>query len=160
MTGSLQDSCRESREVLSRVLDRCEIIFADLEGFNSYVASYAVGRLVRRLAILNVWVARVAESLYRDHGGQGYVCVFLSEREGVHVLWVEREQIVANRERYRTYGATVLSVQEMVDIIEGLARELDSGNWARVVDWLNRYGSSPGLDFDRFPETNRTGNTC
>ena len=76
------------------------------------------------------------------------------------MLWVEREQIVANRERYRADGFTVLSVEEMVDIIEDLVRELDSGNWAKVVDWLNRYGKSPGLDFERLPETHTTGDTC
>ena len=159
MTTSLQDSCRELGEVLSRVQDGCETILADLRRFESYMALYGVRRLVRRLAILSSWVSWVAESLYREHEGQGYVCVFLSERQGVHILWVEREKLVANRERYRADGFTVLSVEEMVDIMEDLVRELDSGNWAKVVDWLNRYGKSPGLDFERFPETHTTGNT-
>ena len=159
MIKGLWDSCHELGEVLSRVLDGCETILDDLGRFDSYVGRYAVGRLIRRLAILSVWVSRVAESLYREHEGSGYVCVFLSEREGVHMLWVEREQIVANRERYRADGFTVLSVEEMVDIIEDLVRGLDSGNWAKVVDWLNRYGKSPGLDFERFPETHTTVNT-
>jgi hypothetical protein len=156
----LQDSCLELEQVLARVKDQCRDMLASLDRFNSYVASYAVGRLVRRLAILSSWVSAVAETLYREHESQGYVCVFLSEREGVHMLWVEREQIVAKRERYRAYGSTVLSVEEIVDIIDQLVRELDSGNWAKVVDWLHRYGKSPGLDFDRFPEIKTTGSTC
>lgn len=158
MIKGLWDSCHELGEILSRVLDGCEIILADLEGFNSYAGSYATSRLIRRLAILSSWVSWVAESLYREHGGQGYVCVFLSEREGVHALWVEREKLVADRESYRADGSTVLSVEEVVDIIDQLARELDSGNWAKVVDWLNRYGKSQGLDFERFPETHTTVN--
>ncbi len=159
MIKGLWDSCHELGEVLSRVLDGCEIILADLEGFNSYAGSYATSRLVRKLAILSHWITRMEGSLYRDHKDKGYVCVFLSEREGIHPLWIEREEIVADRERFRADGSTVLSVGEMVDIIEDLVRELDSGNWAKVVDWLNRYGKSQGLDFRSFPETHTTVNT-
>lgn len=159
MIKGLWDSCHELGEALSMVLDRCETILADLGRFDSYVGRYAVGRLVRRLAILSVWVARVAESLYRDHRRLGYVAVLLSEGSGIAIHWVEREKIVANKESYRSDGFTVLSVEEMVDIIEDLVRELDLGNWDKVVDWLNRYGKSPGLDFKRFPETHTTVNT-
>lgn len=156
---SLAGTCHELGAVLVQVMERCPDILTNLHRFEVYISSYAAHRLIRKLAILGVWVPSVAESLYKDHRGQGYVCVFLSEREGVHMLWVEREQIVANRERYRADGFTVLSVEEMVDIIEDLVRELDSGNWAKVVDWLHRYGKSQGLDFKRFPETHTTGNT-
>ena len=156
---ALRGSCAKLAQVLAQVEERCQISLADLDRFNNYAGSYARFRLVRRLAILSFWVSGVAKSLYREHQGKGYVCVFLSEREGVHMLWVEREQIVANRERFRADGFTVLSVEEMVGKIEDLVRELDSDNWAKVVDWLNRYGKSPGLDFERFPETHTTGNT-
>ena len=158
MTTSLQDSCHELGEVLSRVLDGCEIILADLGRFDSYVGRYAVGRLVRRLAILSFWISAVAESLYRDHVGQGYVCVVLKEGTGIFIHRVEREELLPTRWT-RAHGYTVLSVDGAVGIIEELARELDSGNWAKVVDWLNRYGKSPGLDFGSFPETHTTVNT-
>ena len=146
---TLQDSCHELEQVLAQVNDRCQAISTKLNEFEEYVASYAVGRLVRKLTILGAWIIAQAESLYKQHKTQGYVCVFLSEARGINILWVEREEIVADKAYFEAYGSKVLSVEEATEIIIDLLNELASGNWAKVVDWVKNYGMSPGLDFNK-----------
>jgi hypothetical protein len=69
----------------------------------------------------------------------------------MNVLWAEREEIVvANKADFEASGLKVLSVKEAADIIVDTLNELASGNWARVADWLKKYGKSPGLDFNSF----------
>lgn len=68
----------------------------------------------------------------------------------MNVYWVERKELVADKASWRSYGWEVLSVDEAKTLLEGMAKELGAGNWAMVVNWLARYGKSPGLDFDRF----------
>jgi len=146
----LEEGCCELKQVLDQVEHDCQAILTKLNEFEEYVASYAIGRLVRKLTILGAWMIAQAESLYEQHKGQGYVCVFLSEARGINILWVEREEVVADKAYFEAYGSKVLSVSEAADIIIDLLNELSSGNWAKVVDWVKNYGRSPGLDFDKF----------
>jgi hypothetical protein len=68
----------------------------------------------------------------------------------MNVYWVERKELVADKTHYRSFGWEVLSVDEAKAVLEGMAKELGAGNWAMVVNWLSKYGKSPGLDCDRF----------
>lgn len=146
----LKETCGELEKVLSHIENDCQAILASLNEFDCYVGSYAVAGLTRKLQILSCWIIALAESLYKEHKGQGYVCVFLSEARGINILWVEREEIVADKAYFEAYGSKVLSVEEATEIIIDLLNELASGNWAKVVDWVNKYGNSPGLDFNKF----------
>lgn len=147
---TLGESCHALEKVLSCIGDDCQLILTSLDRFESCVCSYAIGRLIRKLRILGAWMIAQAESLYEQHKSQGYVCVFLSEARGINVLWVEKGEIVADKAYFEAYGSKVLSLEEATEIIIDLLNELASGNWATVVDWVNRYGKSPGLDFDKF----------
>jgi len=148
---TLGESCHELEKVLSCIEDDCQLILTSLDKFEGYVGSYAIGRLIRKLTILGAWIIAQAESLYEQHNGQGYVCVFLSEARGMNVLWIETEEIVANKARFASYGSTVLSVEKAIDTICQLISDLGSNNWVKVVEWLKIYGKSPGLDFSNFP---------
>ena len=130
--------------------DHCQVILTELNEFEEYVASYAIRRLVRKLTVLAWWVITMAERLYKEHSFQGYVCVFLSERNGLAVHWVETEEIVANKAFFEAGGSKVLSLEEVNYIVAKMTKELGDGNWAKVMDWLNRHGKSPGLDFNKF----------
>ena len=151
MIEDLQNGCDDLVQVLNRVEARCRGVLACVEMFDGYVGSYLTNRLLRRLAILAIWIKSGTDLLYRDHGGQGYVRVFLAESDGVIVDWVEMAELMADKSWYRSWGYTVLSVVDFLGILGVLVDELAAGNWEKVVRWLNTYGRSPGLDFDRFP---------
>jgi len=148
--SKLSDSCAELQQVSSEVEERCLVMMSSLDRFDKYASSYAVMRLVDKLSLLGAWVSMRAEALHGEHKGQGYVCVFVGEAEGMNAYWVERKELVADKAWWRSFGREVLSVDEAKAVLEGMVKELDAGNWPTVVNWLARYGKSPGLDFDRF----------
>lgn len=150
MMANMQGACRGLEEVLSEVENRSQLMVVSLNEFDRYVGSYALTRLVHRLAILSAWVSNVAESRHKEHRGQGYVCIFLSEAYGMNVYWIEDAKLIADKTWYRAWGHEVLTVDEAKELITGLVKQLGAGDWAEVVRWLERYGKSPGLDFDGF----------
>jgi len=147
---TLRDSCQELQQRLAQVEGQCQDISNILLEFEDHVSSYRASRLIRKLRILVVWIIVRAKMLYEEHEGEGHVCVFFSEGEGITLHWVERKEIVADRARFDSYGLKVVSVPEAADTIAQMADELASDNWAKVVDWLGNYGKSPGLDFTKF----------
>ena len=146
---TLNESCRELKQVLGHVEHCCQIILTNLNEFEEYLATYAAGRLRWRLDILGSQVNALAELRYKEHENQGYVCVFLKETNGFNVYWVKEEAIVADKAYYAQNGSKVLSVEEATDIIIDMINNLASGNWAEVLDWVKKYAKSPGLDFSK-----------
>jgi len=147
---TLKNSCQELQQRLAQVKGQCQDINNILLEFEGHVSSYIASRLIRKLRILVVWIIVRAEALYEEHEGEGHVCVFFSKREGITLHWVERKEIVADRAWFESHGLRVVSVPEAADIFVQMADELASDNWAKVVDWLSKYGKSPGLDFSKF----------
>ena len=148
--GELRESCHKLENVLDQVEAKCGVFITDLKDFNNYVASYALYRLCRKLQIIASWITVCVERLYEEHNGEGHVCVFLTQKAGVTVHWVETREIVADKAYYQAYGSIVLSPEEAIVIIAQLIDGLVLNNWAEAIDWLNKYGKSPGLDFDKF----------
>jgi len=147
---TLKNSCQELQQRLAQVEGQCQDTSNILLEFEDYVSSYVGGRLIRKLRILVAWTTAQAKMLYKEHEGEGHVCVFFSKREGITLHWVERKEIVADRAWFESHGLRVVSVPEAADIFVQMADELASDNWAKVVDWLSKYGKSPGLDFSKF----------
>lgn len=148
--SALSDACQELRQVLAKVEGQCQVVLESIGEFNDHASSYALVRLSRKLAILGYWIIGLTKRLYEEHKGGGYVCVFLTESNGVTVHWIENEEIVADKAWFASQGSTVLSVDEAINTIVQLTNELALNHWAKVVHWLNRYGKSPGLDFSKF----------
>ncbi len=146
---TLDESFRELKQVLGHVEHGCQIILTNLNDSEEYLATYAAGRLRRKLDILGSWINALAELRYKEHENRGYVCVFLSKANGFKVFWVEREEIVADKDYYKRSGLTVLSVEEAIGIIIDMMNELSSGNWETVRDWVKKYAKSPGLGFGK-----------
>ncbi|MBA7701458.1 hypothetical protein ES703_110196 [subsurface metagenome] len=149
---TIEESCRELKQVLGHVEHGCQIILTNLNEFEQYLATYAAGCLRRKLDILGSWINALAELRYKEHENQGYVCVFLSEANGFNVHWVKEEEIVADKAYYERTGSKVLSVEEATGIIIDMMNNLTSGNWAEVLDWVKKYAKSPGLDFSKYSE--------
>ncbi len=147
---TLDESCRELKQVLGHVEHGCQIILTNLNEFEEYLATYATGRLRRKLDILGSWINALAELRCKEHENRGYVCVFLSEANGFNVHWVKEEEIVADKAYYAQTGSKVLSVEEATGIILNMMNNLASGNWAEVLDWVKKYAKSPGLDFSKY----------
>jgi hypothetical protein len=142
----LSSTCQELRQVLAKVEGQCQVALESIGEFNDHAGSYLLVRLGRKLAILGYWTIGLAKRLYEEHKGSGYVCVFLTEREGITVHWID-----ANKAWFGSQGSTVLSVEEAITTIGQLINDLGSNNWVKAVEWLKTHGKSPGLDFSKFP---------
>ena len=149
---TIEESCRELKQVLGHVEHCCRLILTNLSEFEQYLATYATGSLRRKLDILGSWINALAELRYKEHENQGYVCVFLKETTGFSVYWVKEEEIVADKAYYAQNGSKVLSVEEATSIIIDMMNNLASGNWAEVLDWAKKYARSPGLEFSKYSE--------
>jgi len=147
---TLKDSCQELQQRLAQIEGLYQDISNNLLEFEDHVSLYIASRLIRKLRILAAWIMVRTAALYEEHEGEGHVCVFFSEGRGTTLHWVERKEIVADRAWFESRGLKVVSVPEVADTIAQMATELTSDNWAKVVDWLNNYGKSPGLDFTKF----------
>lgn len=148
----LADSCYEFRQSLVRLDGICQRIQENVEQFDNIMETYAFQRLFRRLYLLSGWILAYAKSLYIQHQGQGYVCVFLREANGFNVYWVKEEAIVADKACYERIGSKVFSIEEASSLIDGIMGQLALGNWAEVVDWVKKYAKSPGLVFSKYSE--------
>ena len=147
----LSGTCQELRQVLAKVEGQCQVALESIGEFNDRAGSYLLVRLSRKLAILGYWTIGLAKRLYEGHIGSGYVCVFLTERDGITVHWIENKEIVADKAWFASHGSIVLSVEEAISTIGQLINDLGLNNWVKVVEWLKIYGKSPGLDFSKFP---------
>ena len=79
----ISESFNELENILDQAEGKCGIIITALKVFDDYVASYAAYRLGRKLQILGGWIIAWVERLYKEHNDKGYVCVFLSQKEGI-----------------------------------------------------------------------------
>ena len=138
--GTFHNACLELQNVLGQVDHECQSILVQLNAFRTYVADYALDKLRLRLLTIGNWIIRSVESLYKQHDGGGYVCIFMRENGGLGIHWVEDKEIVADRAWFKARGSTVLSEDEAISIIVLLIDELTKRDWARVVYWINRYG--------------------
>jgi hypothetical protein len=145
---ALADSCRELETGLDKVTKHCQAITMAVDRFESHAKTYMIEKLSIRLTILHSWMLGVARSLYASHNDQGFVCVFLNNSQGLTLHWIEREEIISDREWFETHGSKVFSVEEASSTITGLLNELIAGNWVVVVEWLKQYGKPPGLDYN------------
>jgi hypothetical protein len=145
------DVYQEMTQSLMELEEACLRILKDLGEFENYAGSYADNRILRQLVILGHWIIDLTKSLYEEHQGKGYVCVFLSKQNGLKAYWVEDRETVADKSWYASCGSTVLSPEEVIDIVCRFIEDLRSNNWVTVVEWLKIYGKSPGLNFSKFP---------
>ena len=147
----LSGTCQELRQVLAKVEGQCQVALESISEFNDHAGSYLLVKLSRKLAILGYRTIGLAKRLYEEHKGSGYVCVFLTERDGITVHWIENKEIVADKAWFASHGSIVLSVEEAISTIGQLINDLGLNNRVKVVEWLKIYGKSPGLDFSKFP---------
>ena len=149
--SELSCTCQELRQVLVELEGQCHEVLGSIGEFNDHATSYLPVKISRKLAILGYWIIGLAKRLYEEHKGSGYVCVFLTERDGITVHWIENKEIVADKAWFASHGSIVLSVEEAISTIGQLINDLGLNNWVKVVEWLKIYGKSPGLDFSKFP---------
>jgi hypothetical protein len=110
MMGSLGESRAELERVLERVEQNCREILNAVDKFDHHISSYALVRLSNKLITLAAWVTARVQVLREEHQGQGYVCVFLNEWDGLNALWVEDEELVADKAYYSSHGSVVLTL--------------------------------------------------
>jgi len=144
---TLKNACDELQQTLSQVESDCHIILHSLDEFEVYASTFLVNRLLNKFGILAQLILRETKRLYTEHHGNGYVCVFFTERNGINILWIEDEKIVADKKRMASYGSIVASPEVAIESMRQMIMSLESNQWPEVVQFLAKYGKSPGVDF-------------
>jgi hypothetical protein len=135
--GSLRDPCNELRVVVSQLSAKCDVIVSNLRRFDSYVSSYALDQLTYTLGLILLSVIMESSLVQAAHDGRGYVCLSLNIKDGITVCWLEKRELVEDRAWWRTFGYTILSLDEFRDMLIGM---IENKDWAKSVQWLNDYG--------------------
>jgi len=149
----LHDVCQGMHDTLGHVLVQSQALDASVSEFEDRANLYHATALCDRLQVLTARICASTVLLYGKHGGKGHVCVFLLEAVGIMFHWVANGEIVADKDWFQARGRTVLSVGEVMALIKDMIDESTIGSWEKAVEWLNKYGKSPRVDFSRIPGT-------
>ena len=132
------NACSGLEQMLQDVSSECRSFSLELKKLNQ-CTSEAAEQLKLVLTGIVSEIKRLEKSLYLQHGGIGYVFLFMGINDGMTMHWVARKDIVADKYRFRNEGWTVVSVREVLNIIVELLEKLDSGNLAEAIRWINNY---------------------
>lgn len=87
---------------------------------------------------MTVRIMTEAQKLSKQHHGQGYVNIMINNMI-CGIYWMETEFSVDSKENLRRQGYLIISPEAMADVAKQLSEEVDSGQLAKAVTWLNRY---------------------
>ena len=138
------NACRGLEQLLHDVSSECWSFSLELKKLNQ-CTSEAAEQLKLVLTGIVSEIKRLEKSLYLQHGGIGYVFLFTGINGEMAMHWVGSKDIVADKYRFRNEGWTVVSISEVLNIIDGLLEKLDLGNLAEAITWINNYRTQPLL---------------
>ena len=138
------NTCCKLEQLLHDVSNECCSFSLELKKLNQCTSESAEQLKLVLAGIVNE-IKRSEESLYLQHGGIGYVFLFMGINGEMTMHWVGRKDIVADKYRFRNEGLTVVSISEVLNIIDGLLEKPDLGNLAEAIIWINNYRTQPLL---------------
>jgi len=136
--------CWKFEQQLHDASNECSSFSMELKSFNQCTRESAKQLKLVLMGIVNE-IKRLEKSLYLQHDGIGYVFLFIGINGGMTMHWVGRKGIVADKYRLRNEGLTVVSISEVLNTIAGLLENLDLGNLAETITWINNYRTQPLL---------------
>ncbi|MBA7513937.1 hypothetical protein ES705_05955 [subsurface metagenome] len=138
------NTCCKFEQLLHDASNECCSFSLELKKFNQCTSESAKQLKLVLMGIVNE-IKRLEKSLYLQHDGIGYVFLFMGINGGMTMHWVGRKGIVADKYRLRNEGLTVVSISEVLNTIAGLLENLDLGNLAEAITWINNYRTQPLL---------------
>ena len=137
------------QEILSNSLleinNRCQSLRQDIAAFVNIVSTEPAAMVKRRLSVMSIQITMKASDLHSSHEWEGIVFVMMSDT-GLSVHWAEKELSIKGKENLKMRGYLILSPEEIVKKTVYLSERIDSGQYAEVVEWINRYETSLVLD--------------
>ena len=132
----------EVYEVLHQVLletnRQWEAMRHDMNEFISIVSKLPAEMVKLRLTAMTFHILTRARSLRKQHNDRGYVFIMMSNII-IGIYWAENEYSAEDKEHFRRRGYLIISPEAMGTVIERFIDQVDSGQLAEAVDWVNRY---------------------
>ena len=141
---TVENTCWKFEQQLHDESNECCSFSLELKKFNQCTSESAEQLKLVLTGIVNE-IKCLEKSLYLQHDGIGYVFLFMGINGGMTMHWVGRKGIVADKHRFRNEGWTVVSISEALNTIAGLLENLDLGNLAEAITWINNYRIQPLL---------------
>lgn len=138
---NLNQICEVLHNSLLDINSQCENLKQSIQEFGTTVSFLPVIMIRKRLLLINIQICIRFCSLTAEHGGKGYVFVIKSDIL-LGVYWVEKEFSPEDKNDFSKRGELILSMKEISDLINKLSEQVDSGQFAEAVDWINRYEPS------------------
>ena len=135
---TMASTCRKLEQLLNDVSSECRSFSLELRKLNQCTSEGAEQLKLVLMGIVNE-IKRSENSLYLQHDGLGYVFLFMGINGEMTMHWIGRKDIVADRYRFRNKGWTVVSISEVLSIIDGLLGKLDLGDLAEAITWIHNY---------------------
>ena len=146
--SSIHEACAELEQDVAGVLDDAQTTLAGLDALEMYVGMVATLGLGLKVAALALCINERSQQLWTCHGGRGLIFAALSTPSGIEVSWAEKPALIADRASYASCGWTIMSVLEVLQLLNDLVQRLGSGGYEKVLSWYRLYGRGPGLDVD------------
>lgn len=144
----------EVYEVLHQVLletnRQWEAMRHDMNEFISIVSKLPAAMVKVRLTTIACQIMIQTSFLRKQHGEKGYVFVMVSSIVlGVH--WAEKEYSTEDKNWFKSRGSLIVSPETICIVVEHFIDQIDSGQWAKAVEWINRYEPSVVYDATKLP---------
>ncbi len=130
---------------LLEINNRCQDLRQDMAVFVNSVSTLPAAMVKVRLSVMSLQTTMQASRLHNSHEEKGVVFVMMSDT-GLSVHWSEKELSLKGKENLKMRGYLILSLEEIVKMIDHLSDGIDSGQCAQAVEWINRYETSLVLD--------------
>lgn len=138
--SAFSDTCLKIEVEIEQLAAECRSFCADVDDFEQLYQECLRDQVGQRLLMTLKWVGAEAIRLSQKHGGEGYVFVALSNSGETYVTWFSNQESVSNREVYKAYGITVMSLQEFSAVLQDMLHALAGDDWHTPAAWLAAHG--------------------
>jgi hypothetical protein len=136
--NTFEDGCEALQQTLLKIGAECKAVSGQVETFQTNTTTIPLRLVSAKLLSMERKVLSKADILSKAHGGQGVVFMRMDEN-GLGLYWGDKECSVEDVALWKAQGSLVLSLDLFSEIIQGLIAQLKFGQWAVVLEFINKY---------------------
>lgn len=136
----LVNACEVLEQELTQASQQYHAIQDKLDEFTTNISASPLLMVKSRLRLIISRILAHESSLYSYNNGKGFVYVMVT-RTALAVCWEQKEYSQWHKDWFNARDIIIFSPHEAASMVEKIMSQLDSGDWADVVKWINDCGS-------------------
>lgn len=134
----LDDAFEIHKQSLLDAIEVCRLIPDEINKFDVIVSSLPVAMVKLRLTAVKGLIIAGEKALRVQHGNKGFI--FIQAVHGMlSIRWSELDFLAGQKQSPSSGESVFIAPEEVVDKVEELLSQVDSGELVPAVDWLSRY---------------------